>query len=195
MMAALEIRETKTPSERLTMTIGQSMLGEFDEEMKNTRKTLERVPDEKWNWKPHEKSGTLGWLAGHVATLPRWATMTIHTEEFDYAPADGKSSYEQPKTGNQKELLAAFDKESAEARAALASVSDQDIMKTWKLLAGGNEIFAMPRVAVIRGVVMNHLIHHRAQLGVYFRLLNIAVPGLYGASADEHQASTAVAAN
>ena len=177
------------------MTIGQSMLGEFDEEMKNTRKTLERVPDEKWTWKPHEKSGTLGWLAGHVATLPGWATMTIHTEEFDYAPADGKSSYEQPKTGNQKELLAAFDKESAEARAALASVSDQDIMKTWKLLAGGNEIFAMPRVAVIRGVVMNHLIHHRAQLGVYFRLLNIAVPGLYGASADEHQASTAGAAN
>ena len=195
MMPALQIRKTKTPSERLAMTIGQSMLGEFDEEMKNTRKTLERVPDEKWNWKPHEKSGTLGWLAGHVATLPGWATMTIHTEEFDYAPADGKSSYEQPKTGNQKELLAAFDKESAEARAALASVSDQDIMKTWKLLAGGNEIFAMPRVAVIRGVVMNHLIHHRAQLGVYFRLLNIAVPGLYGASADEHQASTAGAAN
>ena len=177
------------------MTIGQSMLGEFDQEMQNTRKTLELVPDEKWNWKPHEKSGTLGWLAGHVATLPGWATMTLHTEEFDYAPADGKSSYEQPKTGNQKELLAAFDKESAEARAALASVSDQDIMKTWKLLAGGNEIFAMPRVAVIRGVVMNHLIHHRAQLGVYFRLLNIAVPGLYGASADEHQASTAGAAN
>jgi len=163
--------------------------------MQNTRKTLERVPDDKWNWKPHEKSGTLGWLAGHVATLPGWATMTISTEEFDYAPVNGKSSYQQPKTENCRDLLAAFDKESAGARAALASVSDQEILKTWKLLAGGQEIFAMPRVAVLRGVVMNHLIHHRAQLGVYFRLLNIAVPGVYGPSADENQASTAGAAN
>jgi uncharacterized damage-inducible protein DinB len=95
---------------------------------------------------------------------------------------------------NRKDLLAAFDKESAEARSALASVSDQDMMKTWKLLAGGQEIFAMPRVAVVRGVVMNHLIHHRAQLCVYFRLLDVAVPGLYGPSADETQASAAGAA-
>jgi uncharacterized damage-inducible protein DinB len=177
------------------MTIGQSMLGEFDQEMQNTRKTLERVPDDKWNWKPHEKSGTVGWLAGHIATLPGWATMTINTEEFDYAPVGGKSSYQPPKTDNRNDLLAAFDKESAEARAALASVSDQDMLKTWKLLAGGQEIFAMPRVAVIRGVVMNHLIHHRAQLGVYFRLMGVPVPGLYGPSADENQASTAGAAN
>lgn len=177
------------------MTIGQSMLAEFDQEMQNTRKVLERVPDEKWNWKPHEKSGTVGWLAGHVATLPGWATMTINTEEFDYAPVGGKSSYQQPKTDNRKELLAAFDKEAADARAALASVSDQEIMKTWKLLAGGQEIFAMPRIAVLRGVVMNHLIHHRAQLTVYFRLLNVAVPGLYGPSADEMPGNAAGAAS
>jgi len=177
------------------MTIGQSMLAEFDQEMQNTRKVLERVPDEKWGWKPHEKSGTLGWLAGHVATLPGWATMTINTEEFDYAPLNGKSSYQQPKTDNRKELLAAFDKEAADARAALASVSDQEIMKTWKLLAGGQEIFAMPRIACIRGMVMNHLIHHRAQLTVYFRLLNVAVPGLYGPSADEMPGNAAGAAN
>jgi uncharacterized damage-inducible protein DinB len=177
------------------MTIGQSMLGEFDQEMQNTRKTLERVPDDKWNWKPHDKSGTVGWLAGHIATLPGWATMTINTEEFDYAPVGGKSSYQPPKTENRKDLLAAFDKEAAEARAALASVSDEEMLKTWKLLAAGQEIFAMPRVAVIRGVVMNHLIHHRAQLGVYFRLMGVPVPGLYGPSADENQASTAGAAN
>jgi uncharacterized damage-inducible protein DinB len=175
------------------MTIGQSMLAEFDQEMQNTRKVLERVPNEKWSWKPHEKSGTLGWLAGHVATLPGWATMTINTEEFDYAPVSGKSSYQQPKTDNRKELLAAFDKEAADARAALASVSDQEIMKTWKLMAGGQEIFAMPRIAVLRGVVMNHLIHHRAQLTVYFRLLNVAVPGLYGPSADEMPGNAAAA--
>src|SRR5260370_38502320 len=98
MMPALQIRKTKTPSERLTMTIGQTMLGEFDEEMKNTRKTLERVPDEKWNWKPHEKSGTLGWLAGHVATLPGWATMAHRTQEIASAPEDSEAAYEPPKS-------------------------------------------------------------------------------------------------
>ncbi len=174
------------------MTIGQSMLGEFDQEMQSTRKTLERVPDEKWNWKPHDKSGTVGWLASHIATLPGWITMTINTEELDYAPVNGPS-YQQSKIENRKELLATFDKESAEARAALAAASDQEMLKGWKLLAGGKEIFTMPRVACIRGMVMNHLIHHRAQLGVYFRLLDVAVPGLYGPSADENQATATAA--
>jgi uncharacterized damage-inducible protein DinB len=174
------------------MTIGQSMLGEFDQEMQSTRKVLERVPDDKWGWKPHEKSGTVGWLAGHVATLPGWTTMTIKTEELDYAPVNGPS-YQPPKIENRKDLLAVFDKEAAEARAALASVSDAELMKGWKLLAGGKEIFTMPRVACIRGMVMNHLIHHRAQLGVYFRLLDIAVPGLYGPSADEKDNAAASA--
>ena len=174
------------------MTIGQSMLSEFDEEMKNTRKMLERVPDDKWGWKPHEKSGTMGWLAGHVGTVPEWIAMTINTEELDYAPVDGPS-YEPPKITNRKELLAAFDKASAEARAALASVSDQEIVKGWKLLAGGKEIFTLPRVACIRGMCMNHLIHHRAQLTVYFRLVGVPVPGMYGPSADENEASSSAA--
>lgn len=175
------------------MTIGQSMLAEFDQEMQNTRKTLERCPDENWNWKPHAKSGTLGWLAGHVATVPEWITMTINTEELDYAPIGGPA-FEPPKISNRKELLAAFDKGSAEARAALAAVSDQDLLKGWKLLAGGREIFTMPRMACIRGMCMNHMIHHRAQLTVYFRLLGISVPGLYGPSADEAQPGAAGAA-
>ncbi len=88
------------------MTIGQMMLGEFDQEMQNTRKVLERCPDEKWNWKPHEKSGTLGWLAGHVGTVPEWITMTINTQELDYAPVGGPV-FEPPKITNRKELLAA----------------------------------------------------------------------------------------
>ena len=175
------------------MTIGQSMLPEFDEEMKNTRKMLERVPDDKWGWKPHEKSGTMGWLAGHVGTVPEWIAMTIKTEELDYAPVDGPS-YEPPKITNRKELLAAFDKASAEARAALSSVSDQEIVKGWKLLAGGKEIFTLPHVACIRGMCMNHLIHHRAQLTVYFRLVGVPVPGMYGPSADENEASSNAAA-
>ena len=176
------------------MTIGQTMLGEFDQEMQNTRKALERLPDEKWSWKPHEKSGTVGWLAGHIATLPGWLTMTINTEELDYAPVNGPA-YQPPKIENRQQALANFDKEVGEARAALASVTDQEMMKGWKLLAGGQEIFTMPRVACIRGMIMNHLIHHRAQLTVYYRLLNIAVPGMYGPSADETQASSAAATN
>jgi uncharacterized damage-inducible protein DinB len=172
------------------MTIGQMMLGEFDQEMANTRKVLERCPEDKWNWKPHDKSGTVGWLAGHIATLPGWTTMTITTEELDYAPVNGPS-YQPPKTDNRKELLDVFDKEAAEARAALAAVSDEEMMKGWKLMAGGKEIFTMPRIACIRGFVMNHLIHHRAQLTVYYRLLGIPVPGLYGPSADEGQMEAA----
>jgi uncharacterized damage-inducible protein DinB len=175
------------------MTIGQMMLGEFDQEMANTRRILERVPDEKWGWKPHEKSGTLGWLAGHVATLPGWAAMTMKTEELDIAPV-GRPALESPKTNNRKEALAEFEKAAAEARAALAGASDQDMMKNWTLLGGGKTILAMPRVAVIRGVVMNHLIHHRAQLGVYYRLLDVPVPGLYGPSADEKQPAAGASA-
>ncbi len=169
------------------------MLGEFDQEMQNTRKTLERCPDEKWNWKPHEKSGTVGWLAGHIATMPGWVAMTINTEELDYAPVDGPS-YQPPKIENKRALLTELDKNVAEARAALASVSDAEMMKGWKLLAGGKEIFTMPRVACIRGMVMNHIIHHRAQLTVYYRLLGVPVPGLYGPSADEGQPGAAEAA-
>ena len=166
------------------MRIGQTMLGEFEQEMQNTRKVLERVPVDKWNWKPHDKSGTVGWLAGHIATLPGWASMTIQTEELDYAPVNGPS-YQPPKMDNRKELLDVFEKSVAETRAALSSVSDEEMTKNWTLLAGGQKIFEMPRAACIRGMVFNHLIHHRAQLTVYLRLLDVAVPGLYGPSADE----------
>ena len=174
------------------MTIGQSLLPEFEQEMQNTRKLLERCPDDRWNWKPHEKSGTVGWLAGHVANMVSWLPYTLKTEELDYAPVDGPS-FEPPKIGNRKELLAEFDKNVAEARTALAGVSDAEMMKNWKLLAGGQEIFTMPRVACIRGMVLNHHIHHRAQLTVYYRLLGIPVPGMYGPSADEAQPNAAAA--
>ena len=174
------------------MTIGQSLLPEFDQEMQSTRKVLERCPDERWNWKPHEKSGTLGWLAGHVATMVEWLPVTIQTEELDYAPVGGPA-WQPPKIDNRKELLAVFDKNVAAARTALAGVSDAEMMKNWRLLAGGQEILSMPRIAAIRGMVLNHHIHHRAQLTVYFRLLNIAVPGLYGPSADEAQPNAAAA--
>jgi uncharacterized damage-inducible protein DinB len=174
------------------MTIGKMMLGEFEQEMQNTRKVLERIPEEKWDWKPHTKSGTVGWLAGHIATLPGWAAMTINTEQLDYAPVDGPS-YQPPKMSNRQELLSEFEKNVADTRAALSTVSDEEIMKGWTLLAGGKTIFTMPRVACIRGMVFNHLIHHRAQLTVYYRLLGIPVPGLYGPSADEAEPTAAAA--
>jgi len=125
--------------------------------------------------------------------MPGWTAVTLTTDQLDYAPVDGPA-YQPPKTDNRKELLAVFDKSVAEARAALASVSDQEIMKPWKLLAGGKEIFTMPRVACLRGMIFNHIIHHRAQLTVYYRLLGIPVPGLYGPSADEGQPGAAEAA-
>ncbi|HVH72087.1 MAG TPA: DinB family protein [Candidatus Dormibacteraeota bacterium] len=174
------------------MTIGQSLLSEFDQEMQNTRKVLDRCSDEKWNWKPHEKSGTLGWLAGHIATMVEWLPVTINTEELDYLPVGGPS-WQPPKIDDRKKLLAVFDKNVAAARVALETVSDAEMLKNWKLLAGGREIFTMPRVACIRGMVLNHHIHHRAQLTVYLRLLNVAVPGLYGPSADEAQPNAAAA--
>ena len=175
------------------MTIGQMMLGEFDQEMQNTRKTLERIPEDKWNWKPHDKSGTVGWLASHIAMMPGWAAMTLQTENFDYAPVDGPS-YQPPKIENKRDLLAEFDKSVAQTRAALANVSDAEIMKDWTLLGGGKPVFTMPRAACIRGMVMNHLIHHRGQLLVYYRLVGVPVPGLYGPSADEAQPTAGAAA-
>ena len=118
--------------------------------------------------------------------------MTINTDELDYAPVGGPS-WEPPKVENRAQLLAIFDKHSAAAREALAKVSDADMMKNWKLLAGGREIFTLPKIACIRGMCMNHLYHHRGQLTVYFRLTGVPVPGLYGPSADEAQDAAAAA--
>ena len=162
------------------MTISEMLLPEFDQEMANTRKLLERVPEDNWDYKPHPKSMALGRLAAHVAELPFWAKHTLSTESLDIKPG------EQPFTVTSKiELLEAFDNNVAEARNALAKASDADMAKTWTLSFAGKTIFSMTRSAVLRGSVMNHLIHHRAQLGVYLRLNDIAIPGMYGASADE----------
>ncbi len=166
------------------MKLSEMFLGEFDQEMANTRKTLERVPDDKLGWKPHEKSGTMGWLAGHVSNLPSWASVAIGQSEFDLAP-QGAPPPQAPPANSRKELLENFEKNVAAARTAIAAASDEHLMKPWTLLHGGQKVFSMPRSAVLRSFVLNHLIHHRAQLGVYLRLNNIPVPALYGPSADE----------
>jgi uncharacterized damage-inducible protein DinB len=164
------------------MSIAQSMLAEFDQEMAGTRKTLERVPDGNMTYRPHPKSFPMGTLAYHVADLPNWATVTITQDELEIA---GQPGYPKPEDVKQRDLLEKFDKHVAEARAVIAGASDETMMKPWSLLTHGHRAFTMPKIVVLRSMVMNHLIHHRAQLGVYLRMNDIAVPGLYGPSADE----------
>ncbi len=166
------------------MSINEALLPEFDQEMANTRKSLERVPEEKLDWRPHEKSMTLRQLALHLALFPSWATETLEKESIDIAPP-GAPAYQPPTVNSRKDILALFDRDLPRARAGLAKASDAHLLKTWALLKGGKTIFALPRAAVLRGMVMNHMIHHRAQLGVYLRLNNVPVPAIYGPSADE----------
>jgi len=166
------------------MSIAQMMLPEFDHEAANTRKCLERLPEDKFGYKPHEKSGTLGWLADHVARLIGWTKETFTLTELDLSP-DGKPFVPPPPPKTTAELLAIFDAGAAAGRAALAAASDEDMMVLWSLKMNGQTIFQMPRAGCYRSMVMNHMIHHRAQLTVYMRLLDIPVPGLFGPSADE----------
>ena len=167
------------------MKLGESMLPEFDHEMANARKTLERVPEDRFTWKPHEKSMPMGRLASHIAEIPGWVSFTLASDSFDTNPPGGQQSHQPMLASSHKELLDAFDRNIADARAALAAVENEKLMQPWSLLSGGKTVFSMPRVAVMRSFIMNHLIHHRAQLGVYLRLNNIAVPSIYGPSADE----------
>ena len=166
------------------MAIKDGLLPEFDQEMANTRKTLERFPEDKSTWKPHEKSMTMGRLAGHIAELPSLVVPALTTDSLDFSPPGGTPTKPTIAT-SRADLLALFDKNVAAARAAIATVSDESLMKPWTLLSGGRKIFTLPRGAVIRSMFMNHVIHHRAQFGVYLRLNDIAVPSIYGPSADE----------
>ena len=166
------------------MPMSQALLPEFDHEMANTRKALERVPEDKFGWKPHEKSMTLGRLATHVAEMTAWVTPTLESESFDFAPP-GAPPFQAKTASSRDELLEMFDKNVAVARAAIGGASDAQWMTPWSLLQGGRTIFTMPRIAVLRSMVMNHTIHHRGQLAVYLRLNDVPVPALYGPSADE----------
>lgn len=167
------------------MTLSEGLLPEFDQEMANTKKTLERVPIEKPGWKPHEKSMTLGRLAQHVAELPGWAVFTIQQDSLDIAPPGAPPYQPPPLPTSRQALLELFDKNMNAAREAIAGASDEHLMRPWTLLFGGRTVFTLPRVSVLRTSVMNHSIHHRAQLGVYLRLNDVPVPALYGPSADE----------
>ncbi|MGA7920021.1 MAG: DinB family protein [Candidatus Acidiferrales bacterium] len=166
------------------MAMRDAILAEFDHEMISTRQTLERVPEGKGDWAPHEKSMKMGRLAGHVAELCGWTSAIILQDNFDFRPADAPPRQPMVMT-SRKQLMDEFDKNQAAARAAIAGASDESLQKTWSLLRGGQTIVSMPRMNFLRSFVMNHIIHHRAQLGVYLRMNNVPVPSVYGPSADE----------
>lgn len=166
------------------MSLSQALLPEFDHEMAGLRSVLARIPADRFDFRPHPKSFTLGQLGHHLATVPAWAAGTLATTELDFASPEVKAMMPPPAT-SPAELLAVFDRGAAQAREALARTSDADFAAVWTGRNGDRTVFALPRLAVLRSFVLNHAIHHRGQLTVYLRLLDLPVPALYGPSADE----------
>ena len=165
------------------MPIAESLLPEFDHETATTRTLLERVPEARAAFKPHAKSMSLGELAMHVSSLPRWAPITLRETQFDTNPPGGQP-YAPPLFESTAKMLAAYDEGVQAARAMLASATDAELMVPWALKAGGKTVFTMPRVAVFRSFIMNHAIHHRGQLSVYLRMCDVPLPSIYGPTAD-----------
>jgi uncharacterized damage-inducible protein DinB len=165
------------------MPIAESMLPEFDHETATTRTLLERVPEAKAAWKPHAKSMTLGELAMHVSTLPRWAPIALKDTQFDTHPPGGQP-YVPPPFESVSKMLAAYDEGVQASRALLVAATDPELMAPWALKTAGKTVFTMPRVAVFRSFIMNHAIHHRGQLSVYLRMCDVPLPSIYGPTAD-----------
>ena len=168
----------------MSNSIAQAVLPEFDHEMATTRKYLERVPEAKRDWKPHPKSMTLGRLAAHLAELPGWGSMTMQVTELDMSPPGG-AQFKPAEFTTTAAGLALFDENVKQARAALGGGSDADYMVGWTLKNAGQDLFTLPRAVVVRTWVINHMIHHRGQLGVFLRLNDVPLPSTYGPSADE----------
>jgi len=166
------------------MAIASTLLPEFDLEMAGCRKTLERVPAAQFEFKPHPKSFSLGQLANHLAAVPTWLVTMFQTTDLDFVDPETAKRMPLP-AATPEALVAQFDRGVRAARAALAGASDADMMAVWTGRSGGQMVLSFPRTAVYRGFIMNHMIHHRAQLTVYLRLLGLPVPALYGPSADE----------
>jgi uncharacterized damage-inducible protein DinB len=162
------------------MQLREVFLPELDAEAANTRKLLELVPENQFGYQPHQKSMSLGRLASHIAELPQWVKPTIDQDGLDMQP--GSQPY---LAASRTELLGTFDKAVAEARQAIAGASDENLTGTWTFSFAGKPVFSNPRHVILRNFVFSHLVHHRAQLGVYLRLNDVEFPGMYGPSADE----------
>jgi uncharacterized damage-inducible protein DinB len=166
------------------MTYAEALLPEFDQEMAKTRQVLERLPDDKLDWRAHPRSNTIGWNANHVADMVNWLVEVLTRPSLDVAPVGGPR-YEFPALRSRQEILDLFDRNVAAARRAIAEVKDEDMGVPWTLSQAGQPFFTMPRSEMVRTGVLNHLIHHRAHLCVYLRLNDVPVPGMYGPSGDE----------
>ena len=162
------------------MALTDALLPEFDHEISTTRKLLERVPDDRLTWKPHAKSMSLGGLATHLSNIPWWGEVTLAQSEFDTAGAGT-----QPEATSRAQILETFDRNASRTRGLLSGTSDAELMAPWALKRGDQTIFSMPKAAVWRSFVLSHLVHHRGQMSVYLRLLDVPVPSIYGPSADE----------
>ena len=165
------------------MSVAQALLAEFDHESAVTRTVLERVPDDKAAWRPHPRARALGDLAIHVASIPGWGVLTLRDAEFDLAPP-GAPPDVPPVWSSLAATLAMFDEKTAKARAALAAATDLELHQPWTLKKAGDRILTAPRGASLRAFVLSHAIHHRAQLALYLRMLDVPVPAMYGPTAD-----------
>ena len=164
------------------MAIKEALLPEYDHEMKTTRRLLERVPLHQAQWKPHAKSMSMGDLAAHLVEIPGWVGSIVNAPSYDMAAAGEHVS---PTFASNAEMLALFDKNVAQARVAIDAKSDVDMMESWSLKKGDAVLMTMPKVSVLRGFLLSHLIHHRGQLSVYVRIHDVPLPSIYGPSADE----------
>jgi uncharacterized damage-inducible protein DinB len=162
------------------MDIIPMLLKEMEQEAQTTRKMLERIPNDKYHWQPHEKSMTIKQLSNHIAELPSWITMTINTDELDFAANPYNPSY----ITNTSELLELFEKSYADGRAHLEATNETELLKNWTL-RNGEQVYSVSTKAEVIRMAFCQIVHHRAQLGVFLRLLDIPIPGSYGPSADE----------
>ncbi|HMO82407.1 MAG TPA: DinB family protein [Pyrinomonadaceae bacterium] len=166
-----------------TNNIASALIAEMEHEAATARKCLERIPAEKFDWKPHEKSMSFGKLASHVAEMFGWTPVTLQQPELDFAKFD----YKPFEPATTEDLVEFLDKNVAEAIDVLRNTPDEVFMEDWTMRNGDTIYFTLPKVATMRSFVMNHIVHHRGQLTVYMRLNDIAVPSIYGPSADEGQ--------
>jgi uncharacterized damage-inducible protein DinB len=165
------------------MAITDALLPELDREVGTTRKVLERVPDAQLGWKPHAKSMSIGELATHISNLPMWATTIVNETGFDMATAPKRPKLLESSAA----IVSAFDTHARQMRQALAGRTDAELVAMWTLSRGAQQVFSVPRFAALRSFIMSHIVHHRGQLSVYLRLLDVPVPSIYGPSADEQQ--------
>ena len=165
-------------------SMAASILPMFDQIIEGTKQHLAAIPDDRLDWKPHHKSYSVGELGSHLANIPAWTAATVGQDLLDMTPAEGEEAYSPPPCASSEAMVDLLEKNAAEARAAIEATSDATFMTDWTLVAGGEAKFTAPKIAVLRTFILDHLIHHRAQLTVYLRMMDVPVKQTYGPTAD-----------